>query len=62
KNPRHIVSTEQFMERVWGWESDVGVSIVWVYISNLRKKLLELGARVEIRATRGVGYSVEAAR
>jgi len=62
KNPRHIVSTEQFMERVWGWESDVGVSIVWVYISNLRKKLAELGTSVEIRATRGVGYSVEAAR
>ena len=36
------------------------MSIVWVYVSNLRKKIAQLGAGVEIRATRGVGYSLEA--
>lgn len=60
ENPRHIIPTAQFMERVWGWDAEVDVSIVWVYISNLRKKLAKLGASVEIRATRGVGYSLEA--
>ena len=60
ENPRRIVSTTQFMERVWGWDAEVDVSIVWVYISNLRKKIARLGANVEIRATRGVGYSLEA--
>lgn len=35
------------------------VNIVWVYISNLRKKLANLGAFVEIRAVRGVGYCLE---
>ena len=60
ENPRHIIPTAQFMERVWGWDAKVDVSIVWVYISNLRKKLAKLGASVEIRATRGVGYSLEA--
>ncbi len=60
ESPRRIVSTTQFMERVWGWDAEVDVSIVWVYISNLRKKIARLGANVEIRATRGVGYSLEA--
>ena len=62
ENPRRIVATSQFMERVWGWDADVDVSIVWVYISNLRKKIAQLGANVEIRATRGVGYSLEAGK
>lgn len=62
ENPRRIVATTQFMERVWGWDADVDVSIVWVYISNLRKKIAQLRAEVEIRATRGVGYSLEAKR
>lgn len=60
ENPRRIVSTTQFMERIWGWDAEVDVSIVWVYISNLRKKIARLGADVEIRATRGVGYALEA--
>ena len=50
---------EMFMERIWGWDSDVEVSIVWVYISNLRKKLEKLGANVTIKAVRGVGYCLE---
>ena len=62
ETPRRIVATSQFMERVWGWDADVDVSIVWVYVSNLRKKIAQLGAPVEIRATRGVGYSLEAKR
>ena len=60
ETPRRIISTTQFMERVWGWDAEVDVSIVWVYVSNLRKKIARLGAPVEIRATRGVGYSLEA--
>ena len=60
ETPRRIISTAQFMERVWGWDAEVDVSIVWVYVSNLRKKIAQLGAKVEIRATRGVGYSLEA--
>jgi len=59
ENPRHIIPTSKFMERIWGWDSDVDVSIVWVYISNLRKKLNKMGAKVEIHAMRGVGYSLE---
>lgn len=59
QHPGTVVSTEQFMERIWGWDSDVEVSIVWVYISNLRKKFDRLNAPVSIRAIRGVGYCIE---
>ena len=59
QTPGVIITTEQFMERIWGWNSDVEVSIVWVYISNLRKKIEKLGAPVGIRAIRGVGYCIE---
>lgn len=54
-----IVSVEQFMERIWGYDSETESSVVWVYISYLRKKLSLINADVEIKATRGVGYSIE---
>lgn len=57
--PGTIIPTDHFMERIWGWESNVEVSIVWVYVSNLRKKIHSLGASVQIRAMRGVGYCLE---
>ena len=59
QSPGNVISTEQFMDRIWGWDSDVDVSIVWVYISNLRKKFDKLGAPVNIKAVRGVGYCLE---
>lgn len=59
QSPGTVISTEQFMERIWGWDSDVEVSIVWVYVSNLRKKIDKLGAPVNIKAVRGVGYCLE---
>lgn len=58
-NPGRLISTEQFMERIWGYDTDAEINVVWVYISYLRKKLTSLGANVEIKATRGVGYSLE---
>lgn len=58
-SPHRVISVSQFMERVWGWDAEAEVNVVWVNISFLRKKLQELGAHVEIRATRGAGYSLE---
>ena len=58
-NPGRLISTEQFMERIWGYESESEINVVWVYISYLRKKLASLEANVEIKATRGVGYTLE---
>lgn len=59
QSPGTVISTDQFMERIWGWDSDVEVSIVWVYISNLRKKLEKLKCPAAIRAVRGAGYCIE---
>ena len=58
-NPRNLISTEQFMERIWGQDSDADIHVVWVYISYLRKKLAALNANIQIKATRGVGYMLE---
>lgn len=58
-NPGQIISTERFMEKVWGYDSETEISVVWVNISNLRKRLSSLGANVEIKATRNQGYSLE---
>ena len=59
RNPKRLISAEQFMDRIWGYDADAESSVVWVYISYLRKKLAAVGANVEIKATRGVGYSLE---
>lgn len=59
-NPGQIISSEQFMDKIWGYESTAEMNIVWVYISYLRKKLSSLHAAVQIKATRNLGYSLEA--
>ncbi len=58
-NPKHLISTEHFMDKIWGYDSDAELSVVWVYISYLRKKLTALNANIQIKATRGSGYSLE---
>ncbi len=58
-NPGQVVPTERFLEKIWGYDSEAEISVVWVYISGLRKKIAHLGAGVQIRAARGVGYSLE---
>ena len=58
-NAGRLISTEQFMERIWGYETEAEINVVWVYISYLRKKLSSLKANIEIKATRGVGYTLE---
>lgn len=59
RNPKHIVSTEQLIEKVWGYDSDMENNVVWVYISYLRKKLISLNANIIIKANRNLGYSLE---
>lgn len=58
-NHGRLISTEQFMERIWGYETEAEINVVWVYISYLRKKLASLKADQEIKAVRGVGYTLE---
>lgn len=58
-NPGQVISTEQFMDKIWGFDSDAELNVVWVNISYIRKKLASIGASVLIKAIRGLGYSVE---
>ncbi len=62
KSKDRPVSTEGFMTRIWGYDSEAEVNVVWVYISYLRKKLSALNADIQISALRGRGYILEASR
>ncbi len=54
-----LISTEQFMEHIWGYDSDAEINVVWAYISYLRRKLEAAGANVHIAVRRGQGYLLE---
>ncbi len=58
-NPRVLFSAERLLEKIWGFDTDAEINVVWVYISYLRKKLQSLCADVEIRVFRGAGYALE---
>ena len=58
-NPHHVISAERFMEKIWGYDTEAELNVVWVYISYLRKKLAVLGADIQIKASRNAGYSLE---
>ena len=55
-----FLSTEELMERIWGYESEAELNVVWAYISYLRRKLEGLHTCVRIAASRGRGYMLEA--
>jgi len=54
-----IVTPEQLITHIWGWNTDVDTSVVWVHISNIRKKLDLLSAPISIRFVRNAGYLLE---
>ena len=62
KSSGRPISTETFMTRIWGYDSEAEVNVVWVYISYLRKKLAALDADIQISALRGRGYVLEAVK
>ena len=58
-NPQNLLSTERLMEKVWGYESNAEINVIWVYISYLRKKLNSLNSDIQIKSYRNSGYSLE---
>ena len=58
-HPGYVFSTEHLMERVWGYDSNSEIDVVWTHIGFIRKKLRTLNADVEIRTIRGAGYALE---
>lgn len=59
RSPNVVFSADKIMERVWGWDSDAEINVIWVHISNLRKKLRSIGSKITVRAVRGLGYALE---
>ena len=59
RSPRQVFSAERIMEKVWGWDNEAEINVVWVNISNLRKKLKALDSQLSLKANRGLGYVLE---
>ena len=59
EHPKMIVSAETLLERVWGYDTDAEINVIWVYLSNLRRKLETIESKVQIKAIRGLGYRLE---
>lgn len=57
--PRNIISKDEFIEKIWGYDSDAEYNSIEVYISFLRKKLGAIKSTVQIKASRGIGYYIE---
>lgn len=58
-NPGALISADRFYDKIWGLDSDSDINVVWTFLSYLRKKLVSTGADVQIKASRGQGYSLE---
>ena len=59
QNPNIIIKAEQLITHIWGWDAGVDTSVIWVHISNIRKKLNTLDASVTIKFVRNAGYTLE---
>ena len=59
RNHDIILTSEQLITHIWGWETDVDISVIWVHISNLRKKIERSGSDLRIRFVRNAGYVLE---
>lgn len=59
RSPKTVFSADRIMEKIWGWDSDSEINVVWVHISNLRKKLKAIGSKTSVYANRGLGYALE---
>jgi two-component system response regulator MprA len=60
RHPRQVVTREQLLQRVWGYESSVDTNVVEVHVGHLRQKL-EAQARPRlIHTIRGIGYALRA--
>lgn len=59
RHPYQVFSAEHLMQKIWGFDCEAEIDVVWTYIGFLRKKLKQLGANIELKTIRGAGYSME---
>lgn len=58
-SPGRIISVDEFMQHIWGWDSESEINVVWVNISTLRKQLSSMDSKTAIKVVRGAGYRLE---
>ena len=58
-HPGYVFSTEHLMDKIWGYEPESNIDVVWTHIGYIRKKLRGLKSNVEIKTIRGAGYALE---
>ena len=58
-SPGRIISVDEFMQHIWGWDSESEINVVWVNISTLRKQLSAMSSETAIKVVRGAGYRLE---
>ena len=58
-HPGQAFSTEHLMEKIWGYDTESDIDVVWTTIGYVRKKLRQIKANVEIKTMRGIGYALE---
>lgn len=56
RNPTRVFSADELMSKVWGWDYQVDINVVWTNITYIRRKLEHLEANVQIQSLRGSGY------
>ena len=59
QNPGQVFDKERIYEKIWGYDSEAEINVVWAYISYLRRKLESAGANIRISTRRGQGYVLE---
>ncbi|TGY43619.1 response regulator transcription factor [Clostridium sartagoforme] len=59
ERPKVVVSKDDLITKLWGFDAEIEYNNIEVYISFIRKKLQHLNSRVNIVTIRGVGYRME---
>lgn len=58
RNKNQVLTKEQILDRIWGYDSEIEITNVELYIFYLRKKINFADANLELKTIRGVGYSL----
>ncbi len=58
RHPRQVLTREQLLERVWGFDANADTSVVEVHVGHLRQKLEAGGGPRLIQTIRGIGYAL----
>ncbi|MDG0808773.1 response regulator transcription factor [Cohnella rhizosphaerae] len=56
QNPKRVLSRDQIMDKIWGYDYSGESNVLEVYVAMLRQKLEEFGDKRLIQTVRGAGY------